>query len=96
MAISDPVLSDVITQYAKLAAELVEMKGTIDRLQVQYDAAGGFKQTITPEQEGEIAETFYGLTKTELDDGAYVITGTLQGILDTAFTQLVKLAVRYR
>lgn len=72
---------------------LLQMKPKLDALNVDYDAAGGVKETVDQtDLDGE--ESLSGITKTQLDDGMYALTATLKGALDTAYTQLEKLASR--
>lgn len=94
MALMNPVLSDLVSHACQLADQLLQMRGQLDELNVLYDSQGGFKTSITHEEEAQIADTFHGLTKAQLDDGMYVLTATIKGALNNSFSQIVQLAAR--
>lgn len=78
-------------QAAKLTLE--QLKPVLDSLDVIYNSAGGAKTTITQAGLDEIA-SFSGLTKTQLDDGMFALTGTLKNDIVNAYTALAQLAAR--
>lgn len=94
MALTNPVLSDLISHGCQLADQLLAMRGLLDEINVLYDGVAGFKTAITPEEEAEIAATFYGLTKQQLDDGLYVLTAMIKADLTNGLNQLIQLAAR--
>ena len=72
---------------------LDQVKPVLDQLNPIYDGAGGVKTTV--DQAGlDGVSSFSGLTKTQLDDGMYVLTATIKAALDNGLTQLTQLAAR--
>lgn len=85
---------DTVKGGANLARFLLqEVKPRVDMFNVDYDAQGGVKDTLTQQDLDENA-SLSGLTKAELDDGMYVITALLKPLLGDNFSQLQKLASR--
>lgn len=79
-----------------IAAALVvveELYPALKRLNIDYDAVGGVKETLTQGELDSIA-SFSGLTKTQLDDAMFALTSTLRGAIETAFAQIEQLAAR--
>lgn len=72
---------------------LNEVLTMADLLNTIYNATGGCKDTITQEGMDERPE-FSGLTKTQLDDGMYALTGAIRTSIDSATTALSQLAAR--
>ena len=94
-----PLELNTITKAAALAKYILqEIKPVIDALNVDYDAIGGVKETIGTGQAADdklAAETsLSNLTKQELDDALYAITNGIKTTVDTAYSQLEKLASR--
>lgn len=85
---------DTVTRgMAAARVVLDQLKPVLDALNVVYDSEGGAKTTITQEDLDGVAN-FSGLTKAQLDDGLYALTGTLRPAINNAYTQLAQLAVR--
>lgn len=78
-------------QIAKLILE--QVKPVIDALNVVYDSQGGVKETLT-QAELDSVSSYSGLTKTQLDDGMYVLTSTLRQAIANGYAQLIQLAAR--
>lgn len=72
---------------------LDELKPVLDSLNVIYDAEGGAKETIQQSAIDAVPQ-WSGLTKAQLDDGMYALTGTLRPAIHNAYTALVHLAAR--
>lgn len=72
---------------------LEQLKPILDEMNSIYDSAGGAKTSIT-QQNLDAATYLSGLTKAQLDDGMFVLTGTIKGDLANGLTQLSQLAAR--
>ena len=72
---------------------LDELLPILNAVNVTYNQAGGYKETITDGDLKQI-DAYSGLTKAQLDDGMYVLTATIKGALTTGYDQLCELAVR--
>lgn len=72
---------------------LDELKPVIDRLNIIYDSEGGAKTTITQEDLDGVA-SFSGLTKTQLDDGMWILTSVLRTDIANGYSALAQLAAR--
>jgi hypothetical protein len=93
MAISNLELHTVQKGFFIARKLLDEIKPVIDQLNVIYDSVGGVKDSLTQEEMDNV-EAFGALTKTQLDDGMYVLTATLKDVLANGFSQLSKIAAR--
>lgn len=89
-----PLELKVIKEGAAVARMMLQqIKPRLDALNIDYDAAGGVKATVDQTKlDSEISLSL--LTKAQLDDGMYALTATLKSAVDTAYTQLEKLAAR--
>jgi hypothetical protein len=89
-----PLEQDVVSRGAQAASKVIyELKPIIDSLNILYDSQGGAKETIS-QPELDAVSSFSGLTKTQLDDGMYVLTSTLRTAINSAYAQLAELAAR--
>lgn len=89
-----PLELQTVQKLAAVAKFLVqEVKPVVDALNVDYDSAGGVKSTLD-QTKLDAEASLSGITKQQVDDGAYAITATLKDVLTNTFTQLEKLASR--
>jgi hypothetical protein len=72
---------------------ITEVKPVLDSMNIIYDSGGGAKTTIT-QQNMDAYSNLSGLTKQQLDDGLFALTGTIRGDLVNAYSQLAELAAR--
>jgi hypothetical protein len=70
-----------------------QLQPLLAELNIIYDASGGAKSTITQDNLN-LVPSFSGLTKQQLDDAMFALTGTLRGDILNAFAQLAQLAAR--
>ena len=89
-----PLESKTVYSLADIARFLLqEVKPRLDMLNVDYDATGGVKETL---QQGDLDEdaNLSGITKAQVDDGAYVLTNNIRTIFNDSYAQLEQLAAR--
>lgn len=84
---------------AKIAKFMLQwVKPRVDAINIDYDAAGGVKETLGATTVGDAAlaaeESLSNLTKAELDDAMYALTAVLKTAYDGSYSQLEKLASR--
>lgn len=72
---------------------LEELKPVLDGLKIVYDSVGGVKATIT-QANLDLAIGLSGITKQQVDDALFVLTGSLLTSLTTSYAQLQQLAAR--
>lgn len=85
--------SNVVSRAIAAALALVELKGDLDRLDVDYNGAVDVKDTLTQADLDSVA-SFSGLTKQQVDDGLFALTSTVRTAISNAFAQLEQLAAR--
>lgn len=86
--------SNTVSKGLAAAKYIIEtLKPVLDELNIIYDSTGGAKTTIT-QGNLDLVPSFSNLTKTQLDDGMYVLTTTLKTDIASAYTQLAQLAAR--
>jgi hypothetical protein len=73
---------------------LLDLQPKLASLAQIYDSAGGVKITLTQEELDELAE-LSGLTKTQVDDGLYVLTTLLLPAIENGYPALAQLAARF-
>jgi hypothetical protein len=73
---------------------LLDVQPKLAGLAQIYDSAGGVKTTLTQEELDEVAE-LSGLTKTQVDDGLYVLTTLLLPAIQQGYPALAQLAARF-
>lgn len=76
-----------------MAKKILELQSELYQLNIIYDSSGGVKETVTQAELDERPE-YSGLTKQQLDDGMYALTGTIRTDVQNALTQLTNLASR--
>ena len=87
---------NTVTNSSKAAKLVLEqLKPVLDSLDTLYNAGGGvgLKDTITQGDLDSIP-SFSGLTKQQLDDGMFALTGTIKSAIVAAYTALAELAAR--
>lgn len=72
---------------------LEEVKPVLDMLDVIYNAVGGVGDTI-PDPSPDLEAAFSGLTKTQLDDALFVLTGAVKTAITDGYAALAQLAAR--
>lgn len=93
MALSALESSTIARAIANARRLIEEIKPILDGLNIVYNSAGGAKTTIT-QASLDAATNLSGLTKGQLDDAMFVLTGTLLGDLTNGYTALAQLAAR--
>jgi hypothetical protein len=89
-----PLGQDTISRAMQQAKVLLEqLKPILDELDVVYNSSGGLHDTIV-QGDLDAIPSYSGLTKTQLDDGMFVLTSTIKGEINTAYSQLAELATR--
>lgn len=85
---------NTVSDGAAVAKQLLtQIYPILQRLNVIYDAQGGVKSQL--DDNALASEGIYSnLTKTELDDGMFVLTSTLRTAISDGLTQLEKIAAR--
>ena len=87
--------SDTIAKMCAIAKQLLaDVQPKLESLRSIYDSAGGVKTTLTQEELDEVAE-LSGLTKTQVDDGLYVLTTLLLPAIQQGYPALAQLAARF-
>jgi len=81
-------------EFAVCKTILNDLLPKLQALQQIYDSAGGVKETLTQAEMDEEA-ALSGLTKTQMDDGSYVLTTTLLPAITAGYGQLAQLAARF-
>lgn len=86
--------SDTISRGMAAAKVLLDqIKPAVDQMNILYDSQGGLKTTITQEDLDSVP-SFSGLTKSQLDDGMFVLTATVRTALADGLFALSQLAAR--
>ena len=87
---------DVLTNaFAVCKKILNELEPALAQFREIYDSAGGVKETLTQEELDSVP-AFSGLTKTQADDGLYVLTALLLPAIESSTTALAHMAARDR
>lgn len=74
---------------------LNELEPALAQFRAIYDAAGGVKETLTQEDMDGVP-ALSGLTKTQADDGFYVLTALLLPAIEQSTASLATMAARDR
>lgn len=80
--------------FAVAKTVLGDLHPKLQALQEMYDSAGGVKETLTQAELDELPE-LSGMTKTQVDDGLYVLTTLLLPAITNGYPALAQLAARY-
>lgn len=80
--------------FAVCKTVLLDLKPKLEGLAQIYDSAGGVKTTLTQEELDELIE-LSGLTKTQVDDGMYVLTTLILPAIQQGYPALSQLAARF-
>jgi len=87
--------SDTISKMCAIAKQLLaDVQPKLESLRSIYDSAGGVKETLTQAEMDENA-ALSGLTKTQLDDAAFVMTGSILTGIETGYNGLAAVAARF-
>lgn len=85
--------SNVVSRAIAAARLLVELKGDLDRLDVDYNGAVGVAASLT-QADLDGVPSFSGLTTQNVADGFYALTSTVRTAIANAFAALEQLAAR--
>jgi hypothetical protein len=87
--------NDTIAKMCVIAKQLLaDIQPKLEILRSIYDSAGGVKETLTQEEMDENT-ALSGLTKTQLDDAAFVMTGSILTGIESGFNGLAAVAARF-
>lgn len=87
--------SDSISKMCAIAKQLLaDVQPKLESLRAIYDSAGGVKETLTQEEMDEVP-ALSGLTKTQLDDAAFVMTGAILSGIENGYNGLAAVAARF-
>lgn len=90
----NPLESNQIAQAVAVSRRLlIEVQPMLDYLNQLYNSEGGGSTSIT-QADLDSAANLSGLTKQELDDGMYALTGPIRTAIETSYAQLAALAAR--
>lgn len=89
-ALEANTITRAIVQARKL---LEEVQPVLDGLNIIYNSTNGAATTITQEDLDESLQ-LSGLTKQQLDDAMFVLTGAVRTAVDAGYTALAHLAAR--
>lgn len=81
-------------EFAVCKTLLNDLLPKLQAIQQIYDSAGGVKETLTQAEMDE-EPALSGLTKTQMDDGSYVLTTNILPVLTAGYGQLAQLAARF-
>lgn len=94
MPISNLEKDTLAKSFAVSKTVLLDLKPKLEGLAQIYDSEGGVKTTLTQEELDELVE-LSGLTKTQVDDGLYVLTTLLLPAITQGYPALSQLAARF-
>lgn len=87
--------SDTVAKMCAIAKQLLaDVQPRLESLRSIYDSAGGVKETLTQAEMDEVA-ALSGLTKTQLDDAAFVMTGAILSGIENGYNGLAAVAARF-
>jgi len=87
--------NDTVAKMCAIAKQLLaDVQPKLESLRSIYDSAGGVKETLTQEEMDEVP-ALSGLTKVQLDDAAFVMTGSILSGIETGFNGLAAVAARF-
>lgn len=72
---------------------LLDLQPKVTGLREIYDSAGGVKTTLT-QADLDAEEALSGITKAEVDDAMFVLTGGVLPAIEAGLSSLSKLAAR--
>ena len=87
--------ADTIARMCAICKQLLaDIQPRLESLRSIYDSAGGVKETLT---QAELDENpaLSGLTKQQLDDAAFVMTGALLTGIENGYNGLAAVAARF-
>ena len=87
--------ADTISKSCAVAKTLLlDLLPKLQGLQAIYDSAGGVKTTLTQAEMDEVA-VLSGLTKAQLDDALFAMTGAILTGITNAYPGLAQVAARF-
>jgi hypothetical protein len=87
--------SDTVAKFCASAKQLLgDVQPKLESLRAIYDSAGGVKETLTQEEMDENA-ALSGLTKGQLDDAAFAMTGAVLTGIENGYAAIAQLAARF-
>ena len=87
--------TDTVAKMCAIAKQLLaDVQPRLESLRSIYDSAGGVKETLTQAEMDEVA-ALSGLTKTQLDDAAFVMTGAILTGIENGYAGLAAVAARF-
>ena len=87
--------SDTVAKMCAIAKQLLaDVQPKLESLRSIYDSAGGVKETLTQAEMDEVS-ALSGLTKTQLDDAAFVMTGAILSGIENGYNGLDAVAARF-
>ena len=87
--------SDSIAKSCAVAKQLLfDLQPKLEGLRAIYDSEGGVKTTLTQEEMDENA-ALSGLTKTQLDDALFAMTGAILTGIENAYSAIAQIAARF-
>lgn len=87
--------SDAIAKSCAVAKQLLfDLQPKLEGLRAIYDSEGGVKTTLTQEEMDENA-ALSGLTKQQLDDALFAMTGAILTGIENGYSAIAQIAARF-
>lgn len=87
--------TDTIAKTCAVAKQLLaDLQPKLESLRSIYDSVGGVKETLTQEEMDE-NPALSGLTKSQLDDALFVMTGAILTGIENGYAGLAAVAARF-